>query len=164
MSEKHHALHVILFEPEIPPNTGNLIRLSANTGIGLHLIKPLGFSLETKALRRAGLDYHESSRVQVHESLNECLNLLQAPQSPLRVFALSTKGSQPYQKLQYKAGDILLFGPETRGLPDQALNDSRICARVRIPMLTDSRSLNLSNAVAIVAFEALRQLDFPGLS
>jgi len=164
MNEHTFPLQIILYEPEIPPNTGNLIRLCANTGIGLHLVEPLGFSLEEKALRRAGLDYHETARVQVHASLAECLACLRESVAQLRVFAVSTKGSVPYHEPEYQAGDVLLFGPESRGLPDEVLTGADITARVRIPMQAESRSLNLSNAVAIITYEALRQLDFPGLA
>lgn len=163
VSTKQQILHIVLYQPEIPPNTGNLIRLSANCGIGLHLIKPLGFTLDEKALRRAGLDYHESARVQVHESFDACLSTLIEPERKARLYALTTKGSQAYHRVSYQTGDILLFGPETRGLPDQILSDSRVEQRIRIPMCSESRSLNLSNAAAIVAYEAMRQLEFPGL-
>ena len=157
-------LQIVLFEPEIPPNTGNLIRLCANTGAGLHLVEPLGFSLEEKALRRAGLDYHETARVQVHASLADCLETLEVPHGGLRVFAITTKGSVAYHEPVYQMGDVLLFGPETRGLPDEVLTDPRISARLRIPMRQDSRSLNLSNAAAIITYEVLRQLDYPELA
>lgn len=156
-------LQIVLFEPEIPPNTGNLIRLCANTGAGLHLVEPLGFSLGEKALRRAGLDYHETARVQVHASLSVCLEALAVTSTGARVFAITTKGSVPYHEPAYQAGDVLLFGPETRGLPDDVLADPQIAARIRIPMRQDSRSLNLSNAVAILTYEVLRQLGFPRL-
>jgi len=163
--EIHQTLHVVLYEPEIPPNTGNVIRLCANTGVQLHLVEPLGFSLDTKALRRAGLDYHESARVHVHKDLQACYqSLFTGVQTLPRVFAMTTKGSVAYAEPDYREGDILLFGPETRGLPDAVLEDARICARIRIPMQPDSRSLNLSNAVAIVTYEALRQNNYPGLS
>ncbi len=160
------TIQLVLFEPEIPPNTGNLIRLCANTGIGLHLIKPLGFSLETKALRRAGLDYHETARINVHENLDACMEALgvEPKATSKRVFAVTTKGSVPFTQPQYQQNDILLFGPETRGLPDEVLEDSRIFEKIRIPMRPDSRSLNLSNAGAIISYEALRQLGFEGLS
>lgn len=157
-------LRIVLFEPEIPPNTGNLIRLCANTGADLHLIEPLGFSLDEKALRRAGLDYHETARVQVHASLSACFEALELRRSGGRVFAVTTKGSIPYQDTTYQSGDVLLFGPETRGLPDEVLSDPFITARIRIPMRQGSRSLNLSNAVAILTYEVLRQQDYPGLA
>ncbi len=156
-------LRIVLFEPEIPPNTGNLIRLCANTGADLHLVEPLGFSLDEKALRRAGLDYHETARVQVHASLSICFEALDLSKSGGRVFAVTTKGSVPYQDTSYQPGDVLLFGPETRGLPDDVLSDPAVTARVRIPMRHGSRSLNLSNAVAILTYEVLRQLGYPDL-
>lgn len=149
-------LHIVLYQPEIPPNTGNIIRLAANTESTLHLIKPLGFSLDEKQVRRAGLDYYEAERVKIHETWEEFLE--NAPQG--RIFALSTKGTTPYTQAQFQKEDILLFGPETRGLPAsirESLDPERV---LRIPMRGDSRSLNLSNTVAIVLYEALRQLDF----
>ena len=158
-----HALRIILYEPEIPPNTGNLIRLCANTGVQLHLIEPLGFSMDTKALRRAGLDYHESAAVQIHASFEACLASMQLDTEAQRIFALSTRGKVAYSEPDYQAGDILLFGPETRGLPQHVLEDRRIQNTLRIPMKKNSRSLNLSNAAAIVTFEALRQIGFPEL-
>lgn len=160
----NRPLEIILYEPEIPPNTGNVIRLCANTGAGLHLIEPLGFSLNEKALRRAGLDYHETARVQVHASLTACLEILDVAFTGRRVFAVTTKGSVPHDKPVYQSGDVLLFGPETRGLPDAVLADPGIGARIRIPMRQASRSLNLSNAVAILTYEVLRQLDYPDLA
>jgi len=163
VSENLHVLNIVLFEPEIPPNTGNLIRLCANTGMQLHLVEPLGFSMDAKALRRAGLDYHESASVIVHADLDACLQSLDRPHGARRVFAVSTRGETSYCDPHYQASDILLFGPETRGLPDAVLSDDRINTIIRIPMKSTSRSLNLSNAVAIVAFEALRQLEFPQL-
>lgn len=144
--------HVILFQPEIPPNTGNVIRLCANTGAQLHLIEPLGFQMEDSALRRAGLDYHEWATVKVWPTLDACLSTLNT-----RVFALSTKGSQRYDTLAFEPNDAFLFGPETRGLPE----DVRIqfpC--LALPMQPHSRSLNLSNAVSVVVYEAWRQIDF----
>lgn len=149
---------VILYQPEIPPNTGNAIRLCANTGARLHLIAPLGFALEDKQLRRAGLDYHEYAAVQVHDSLDAAL----AKISPLRLFALSTRNSTRYDQPRYAAGDAFLFGPETRGLPDEVLASIPASQRLRLPMRPDNRSLNLSNAVAVVVFEAWRQLGFDG--
>jgi len=149
-------LHIALYQPEIPPNTGNIIRLAANTGAILHLIKPLGFSLDDKQVRRAGLDYYEVERVRVHESWEA----FQAEGPQGRLFALSTKGTTAHCEAQFRDGDILLFGPETRGLPvqiRQALPQEQV---LRIPMRAQSRSLNLSNSVAIVLYEALRQLDF----
>ena len=150
--------HIVLYEPEIPPNTGNLIRLCANTGFILHLVEPLGFSVTEKAFRRAGLDYHEAASMQIHANLDAALSVILP--KPGRVFACTTKGSSNYAKLEYQPDDVLLFGPETRGLPDDVLNDERVGYRVRIPMREGSRSLNLSNAVAIIAFEAWRQNDF----
>lgn len=149
---------VILYQPEIPPNTGNAIRLCANTGARLHLIAPLGFALEDKQLRRAGLDYHEYAAVQVHDSLDAAL----AKIAPVRLFALSTRNSRRYDQPRYAAGDAFLFGPETRGLPDEVLASIPASQRLRLPMRPDNRSLNLSNAVAVVVFEAWRQLGFDG--
>ena len=164
VSENLHPLKLVLYEPEIPPNTGNLIRLCANTGVQLHLIEPLGFSMDAKALRRAGLDYHESAAVLVHASFESCLASLSVESAFHRIFALSTRGDLDYSEPDYRAGDVLLFGPETRGLPQAVLEDKRIHQTLRIPMKQDSRSLNLSNAAAIVTFEALRQLSFPRLN
>lgn len=147
---------VILFEPEIPPNTGNIIRLCANTGCELHLIQPLGFSLDEKRLRRAGLDYAEFASVQTWPSLAECLQGLAHP----RLFALSSKVTTPYTQPQFAAGDALLFGPETRGLPRSVLDTIAEPNKLTIPMQSDSRSLNLSNSVAVVVYEAWRQLGF----
>jgi tRNA (cytidine/uridine-2'-O-)-methyltransferase len=160
------SINLVLFEPEIPPNTGNLIRLCANTGIALHLVEPLGFSMETKALRRAGLDYHETAQIKVYPNLDACFDALGVSEghSNRRVFAVTTKGSVIHNQPSYRTGDILLFGPETRGLPDNVLADSRIYQKIRIPMMPESRSLNLSNAAAIISYEALRQLNFPNLS
>lgn len=151
-------LHVALFEPEIPPNTGNIIRLCANTGVQLHLIHPLGFAMDEKQLKRAGLDYHEFT--QVHEYQNYAHFLQWA--GARRIFACSTKGTLFYHEVNYQPDDILLFGPETRGLPvdvREALPKEQV---IRIPMVANSRSLNLSNAVAIITYEALRQLNFNG--
>jgi len=151
-------LNIALYEPEIPPNTGNIIRLCANTGFQLHLIEPLGFELDDKRLRRAGLDYSEFARVQVHGCYEDFLAAI----DPARLWALTTHGSTPHHEAAFRAGDTLLFGPETRGLPP-ALRDALPAEqRLRIPMRPDSRSLNLSNAVAIVGFEAWRQLGFSG--
>ncbi|MFZ2541607.1 MAG: tRNA (uridine(34)/cytosine(34)/5-carboxymethylaminomethyluridine(34)-2'-O)-methyltransferase TrmL [Gallionella sp.] len=150
--------HVILYQPEIPPNTGNIIRLCANTGCRLHLIKPLGFTLEDKQLVRAGLDYHEFAPLQVHETLPDCLSIF----DPERVFALTTKGSQAFHQVRYQTGDAFLFGPESRGLPAEVLAGLNKNQRVRLPMLPDSRSLNLSNTVAVAVFEAWRQCGFDG--
>ena len=149
---------VILYEPEIPPNTGNIIRLCANTGAGLHLIEPLGFDLEEKKLRRAGLDYREFVSVQTHASLGACLLSLGQP----RVVALSTKNSTRYDEAKFRQGDALLFGPETRGLPSDVLDALPAEQRLRLPMREGNRSLNLSNSAAVVVYEAWRQLGFPG--
>ncbi len=150
--------HVVLYQPEIPPNTGNIIRLCANTGSTLHLVHPLGFDLDDRRLRRAGLDYREFARVQEHASLQACLDEVQPP----RVWALSTRGTRSYAAVSYRAKDALLFGPETRGLPAELLQQLGSKQVLRVPMLPDSRSLNLSNAVAAVVFEAWRQLAFAG--
>jgi tRNA (cytidine/uridine-2'-O-)-methyltransferase len=152
------VFHVVLFEPEIPPNTGNAIRLCANTGSTLHLVRPLGFSLDDAQVRRAGLDYHELSRVREHASLADCLAVLGAA----RVFAVETGSSRRYDELRYQAGDAFLFGRETAGLPAETLASWPADRRVRLPMVPGNRSLNLSNAVAVVVFEAWRQLGFPG--
>jgi tRNA (cytidine/uridine-2'-O-)-methyltransferase len=148
--------HILLYEPEIPPNTGNAIRLCANTGAALHLIKPLGFKVDDKSLKRSGLDYHDLARVTVHADLDACLRAL----GDARVMAVETGGTLCYSDFRYRAGDALLFGPETRGLPD--LVQERIGREnsLFIPMKPRSRSLNLSNAVALVAYEAWRQLGF----
>jgi len=150
--------HVVLFQPEIPPNTGNVIRLCANCGAGLHLIRPLGFELSDKHLRRAGLDYHEYVNVKVYDSLDEFIDAVR----PGRLFACSTKGRRNYSEVSFRPDDALLFGPETRGLPAEVL--ARIPAEqvLRIPMLPDNRSLNLSNSVAIMVYEAWRQRGFAG--
>lgn len=150
--------NIVLYEPEIPPNTGNIIRLAANTGCHLHLIEPLGFELEEKKLRRAGLDYHEFAEVKTYDNYA----LFLQDQQPSRIFGLSTKGSVAHTAVDYQAGDYLLFGPETRGLP-QALREGLGEGHcIRIPMKADSRSINLSNAVAIVLYEAWRQIGFEG--
>ena len=150
--------HIALYQPEIPPNTGNIIRLCANTGSQLHLIHPLGFDLDDKKLRRAGLDYHEFAAVHQHDSLAGLLNQLKPPAD--RVFAFSTKGKRCYAEPNYQPGDILLFGPESRGLPADILENAPAEQVLRLPMKANSRSLNLSNTVAIVLFEAWRQNDF----
>ena len=151
-------LHVVLYQPEIPPNTGNVIRLCANTGAALHLVRPLGFDLDDKKLRRAGLDYHEFARVAVHEDLAACLAAI----APKRLFAVSTRGTARYDGIAYADGDALLFGPETRGLPQDVLDDVPPEHRLRLPMRPGNRSLNLSNAVAVIVFEAWRQQGFAG--
>ena len=147
----------MLFEPEIPPNTGNLIRLCANTGSELHLVEPLGFSLSDKALRRAGLDYHDLTHVHRHADLEQARAAV-----PGRLLAFSTRGSTRYDRVAYRADDVLLFGPETRGLPDAVLDALPESQRLCLPMVPGSRSLNLANAAAIAFFEAWRQLDFEG--
>ncbi len=149
---------IVLYEPEIPSNTGNIIRLCANAGARLHLLKPLGFDLDDKKLRRAGLDYHEWVNVKVHDSLADYL----AKENPRRLFALSTKGCNRVSDTRFQAGDALLFGPETRGLPAQVLAKMADGLCLYLPMQAQSRSLNLSNAVAIVLYEAWRQLGFAG--
>lgn len=149
---------VILYQPEIPPNTGNVIRLCANTGSSLHLIRPLGFELDDAKLRRAGLDYHEWASMQVHDSLDACLGALDHP----RLFAFSSHASRHCHEARFSPGDALLFGPETRGLPEGvrlALPEDQL---LRLPMLPGNRSLNLSNAVAVAVFEAWRQNGFEG--
>jgi tRNA (cytidine/uridine-2'-O-)-methyltransferase len=148
--------HVILFEPEIPPNTGNAIRLCANTGATLHLVRPLGFTLDDTRVKRAGLDYHEMARVRQHESLAECLREL----GGVRVFALETAASRRYDEVAYQKGDAFLFGRETSGLSADTLAQWAPDRLVRLPMVPGNRSLNLSNAVAVVVFEAWRQLGF----
>lgn len=152
-------LEIALYQPEIPPNTGNIMRLCANTGCRLHLIHPLGFSLDEKQVRRAGMDYRDLAVVQEHASF-AAFNLAMQGR---RVFALSTKARSNYAQTQFQAGDVLLFGPETRGLPMDLLHSLPDELKLRIPMLPDSRSMNLSNSVAVVVYEALRQLDFPQL-
>lgn len=149
---------VILYEPEIPPNTGNVMRLCANTGTDLHLIEPLGFELDEPRLKRAGLDYREFARVRTHASLEACLAALGHP----RLFALSTRNSTRYDNVSYRAGDALLFGPETRGLPQAILDGLPDGQRLRLPMQAGNRSLNLSNSAAVVVYEAWRQLGFEG--
>ena len=148
--------HIVLFEPEIPPNTGNIIRLCANTGAALHLVKPLGFSLDDKQLKRAGLDYHEYSTLQVHENWQACKSALAGK----RLFAITTKGSTRYSDIQFKADDVFVFGPETRGLPEDIRSEFSAEHRLRLPMLPDSRSLNLSNSAAVILYEAWRQIGF----
>lgn len=152
-------IHIALYEPEIPPNTGNIMRLCANTGLSLHLIHPLGFQLDEKRLRRAGMDYRDMAPVTEHESF-EAFSQAMAGK---RVLALTTKATTNYADAAFQDEDILLFGPETRGLPDSLLGELPADGKLRIPMLPDSRSLNLSNTVAIVAYEALRQHNFNDL-
>jgi len=153
-----HVLNVILFQPEIPPNTGNVIRLCANTGARLHLIKPLGFELSDKQLKRAGLDYHEYAPLNVHADLPSALATI----APNRVFALSTRSAVRYDTPQFATGDAFLFGPETCGLPTEVLESIPPQHRLRLPMRPDNRSLNLSNTVAVMVFEAWRQWNFVG--
>jgi tRNA (cytidine/uridine-2'-O-)-methyltransferase len=150
--------HVVLFEPEIPPNTGNVIRLCANTGATLHLIKPLGFRLDDKSLQRSGLDYRDLAAVQVHANLEACLAALAGS----RLFAVETDGRRRYSDIAFRAGDAFVFGPETRGLPAAALDQVGREDSLFIPMRAQNRSLNLSNAVALVVFEAWRQAGFVG--
>jgi len=150
--------HVILYQPEIPPNTGNIIRLCANTGADLHLVKPMPFDMDEPRLRRAGLDYHEFARVTEHESLDNCLLSIGEP----RLFALSTKAPTRYDQPRFHDGDTFLFGPETRGLPAAVIESLPVEQRLRIPLRPNNRSLNLANAVAIVIYEAWRQSGFPG--
>ncbi|HUY83459.1 MAG TPA: tRNA (cytidine(34)-2'-O)-methyltransferase [Steroidobacteraceae bacterium] len=152
------VFHVILFEPEIPPNAGNVIRLCANTGATLHLVKPLGFRLDDRSLRRGGLDYRDLATVAVHPDLDACLHALAAA----RVFAVETGGRARYSEVEYRAGDAFLFGPETRGLPPAVLARVGAERSVSIPMRAANRSMNLANAVSVVLFEAWRQQDFAG--
>lgn len=169
--------NVILFQPEIPPNTGNVIRLCANSGAQLHLIRPLGFELDDKQLRRAGLDYHEYATMQVYDSLRDCLDSLRvlpgAPPHPShltageegdapRLFAFTTKGAHPFHEAAFRQGDALLFGPESRGLPADILDALPAQQKLRLPMLPSNRSLNLSNTVAIAVYEAWRQCGYVG--
>lgn len=147
---------VVLYQPEIPPNTGNIIRLCANTGADLHLVKPLGFPLDSAKMRRAGLDYHEFARLTVHEHFADCLTAL----AGRRIFALTTKGAVRPDQTAFAPGDVLLFGPETRGLPTDILDRLDAAHKLRLPMLPQSRSMNLSNTVAVVLFEAWRQHGF----
>ena len=149
-------LHIVLYQPQIPPNTGNIIRLVANNGFKLHLIEPLGFNLEEKQLRRAGLDYHHLANVSSYANYQQFLETIR----PDRVFAITTRGSRYYNHVNYIPGDVLLFGSETSGLPADILNSIGDKERIKIPMRPDSRSLNLSNAVAIVSYEAWRQHSF----
>ncbi len=156
MEVRFPMLDIILFQPEIPPNTGNVIRLCANTGFRLHLIKPLGFELDDQRLKRAGLDYHEYAELQIHEDYQGFLDTVK----PKRVFALSTKGTANYSEAGFQEGDAMMFGPETRGLPAdirEGLPEEQV---LRLPMLPESRSLNLSNTVAVIVYEAWRQMGF----
>lgn len=151
---------IVLINPEIPPNAGNVIRLTANTGARLHLVEPLGFSIDDRQLKRAGLDYHALAAVRVHASWSTCRAALEGQ----RRFAISTRGARRYTEVAYAADDVFVFGPETRGLPDEILGEFDAAHRLRLPMRAENRSINLSNAVAVVAFEAWRQLGFAGAS
>lgn len=152
-------IHIVLFEPEIPPNTGNIIRLCANTGAKLHLIHPLGFQLDDTRLQRAGLDYHELANVNEYDSLDA----FELQNNPSHIYTISTRGQKNYSEVQFNDYNALIFGPETRGLPDMVLSKYGEENILRIPMKANNRSLNLSNATAIVLYEILRQLDFTGL-
>ncbi|PWD83341.1 tRNA (cytidine(34)-2'-O)-methyltransferase [Ignatzschineria cameli] len=155
----NQRLSIILYEPEIPPNTGNIIRLCANSGAELHLIEPLGFSLEEKALRRAGLDYAEWATMKVWPSLSACLEAI----APNQIYAMTTKGSRNFFEARFEPGDALIFGPETRGLPENFIFSLPGEQRLRLPMVENAgRSLNLSNSVAIAVYEAWRQFEFSG--
>jgi tRNA (cytidine/uridine-2'-O-)-methyltransferase len=158
MARERQVFHVVLYQPEIPPNTGNVIRLCANTGATLHLVRPLGFELTRRAVRRAGLDYGELAEVRVHSGLPACLEALPGA----RLFSIETDGGRPYSEAAFAAGDALLFGPETRGLPKAVLGQVPRERQLRIPMRLDNRSLNLANAVALVVYEAWRQNGFAG--
>ena len=153
---------IVLVEPEIPPNTGNVIRLAANTGCELHLIEPLGFSMDDKLLQRAGLDYHEHARVQQHASWAAFIE--SATTDPTRCFAFTTRGEQPFGAMRFEPGDCFVFGSESKGLPVGLREQFPATQRVRLPMLAGQRSLNLSNAVAVVVFEAWRQCGYSGAS
>jgi len=156
-------MHIILHRPEIPPNTGNVIRLCANTGAQLHLVRPLGFDIDDRQLKRAGLDYHEYARMQVHDDLDAALAAITAQAgTPPRVFALSTRGRVRFDAPAYREHDAFLFGSETAGLPSEVLARIPEAQRLRLPMRPDNRSLNLSNAVAVMVFEAWRQAGFAG--
>ena len=152
-------LHIVLYEPEIPPNTGNAMRLAANTGARLHLVKPLGFALRDKTLERAGMDYRDRATLRVHDSWADCVAALDGSE----LYAITTRGTRRYDEARYGDGAALVFGPETRGLPDSVLDTFAPERRLRIPMVEDSRSLNLSNAVAVVVYEAWRQLGYAAL-
>lgn len=154
---------IVLYEPEIAPNTGNIIRLCANCGANLHLIEPLGFDLEEKKLRRAGLDYHDLTYVHRHENWNAFLTFIESERKgEVRLFACTTKTTQHHVAVSYQQGDVLVFGPETRGLPETLIASLPESQRIRIPMMPTARSLNLSNAVAIIAYQVWQQLGFDG--
>jgi len=152
------VINIVLFEPEIPPNTGNIIRLTANTGADLHLIQPLGFELDDKKLRRAGLDYHEFSKLKLHDNWQDFFSYTEGK----RIFGVSTKGENHYSDVNFSSSDFVVFGPETRGLPEKVRDDIGPEQLLRIPMLANSRSLNLSNAAAVLIYEAWRQANFCG--
>ncbi len=155
--------HIVLVHPEIPPNTGNAIRLAANTGCTLHLVKPLGFDLSEQQLRRAGLDYHDTAKVNVHDDWAAAQAAI-AALSPLATwYAMTTKGSRPHSEAAFKAGDVFVFGSETKGLPEAVREGFAPAQRVRLPMLPDQRSLNLSNSVAVAVYEAWRQCGYGGI-
>ncbi|NBI43732.1 tRNA (uridine(34)/cytosine(34)/5-carboxymethylaminomethyluridine(34)-2'-O)-methyltransferase TrmL [[Haemophilus] felis] len=151
-------LDIVLYEPEIPQNTGNIIRLCANTGFRLHLIEPLGFTWDDKRLRRSGLDYHEFAEIKKHKTFEDFLK----SENPKRLFALTTKGTLAHSQVQFELGDYLMFGPESRGIPMSILDTLSASRKVRIPMLENSRSMNLSNSVAVTVYEAWRQLNYQG--
>lgn len=151
-------LDIVLYEPEIPQNTGNIIRLCANTGFRLHLIEPLGFTWDDKRLRRSGLDYHEFAHIKKHKTYADFLQTEQ----PKRLFALTTKGQPAHSEVRFVLGDYLMFGPETRGIPNEILATLPISQKIRIPMTANSRSMNLSNSVAVAVYEAWRQLGYAG--
>jgi len=152
-------LHITLYEPEIPPNTGNIMRLCVNTGTRLHLIEPLGFDMSHSRLKRAGMDYRDLATFTIHQDWSSCLSDVQ----PERIWACTTKGARAYSQVQYRSGDMLVFGPESRGLPDSLLAEIGPSQCLRIPMAPQSRSLNIANAVAVFTYEALRQMGDPGL-
>ncbi|TNG94412.1 tRNA (uridine(34)/cytosine(34)/5-carboxymethylaminomethyluridine(34)-2'-O)-methyltransferase TrmL [Pasteurellaceae bacterium USgator11] len=149
-------LDIVLYQPEIPQNSGNIIRLCANCGFRLHLIEPLGFAWDDKKLRRSGLDYHEFAEIKKYPSFEEFLQQAK----PTRLFALTTKGGSNHAEVRYQLGDFLMFGPETRGIPKPILDSLPLAQKIRLPMVANSRSMNLSNAVAVTVYEAWRQLDF----
>jgi tRNA (cytidine/uridine-2'-O-)-methyltransferase len=150
--------NIVLVHPEIPPNTGNVIRLAANTGSRLHLVEPLGFTMDDRQLKRAGLDYHDLSNIEVHKDWANCKSAL----ATRRMFALTTRGTRGYAEIDFRVGDAFVFGPETKGLSADLLDEFPAPMRLKLPMLAGNRSLNLSNAVAVVVFEAWRQIGFLG--